>query len=99
MRRVDRLPMARRLPPTVNAFFGSVHQVLPWPTFGTNLPRNQSAGQPRVDRMKPGFPVVMSLQLDIGLMPGMVLRFAREQLTNFTLSTRRALRVRSHREH
>src|SRR5438309_9306933 len=77
--RADRLPVAGRLSPRMNAFVGRVQQVLSRPAFGTNFASDQAAGKLCVDRMKATAPVVMALQADAGLMPGVIFGLAGQE--------------------
>src|SRR5437879_6363112 len=72
MSRADRVPMAGRLPPRMNAFVGRVEQVLPGPAFRANFACSQAAGKLCVDRVKATAPIVMALERDAGLMLGVI---------------------------
>src|SRR5204862_5209172 len=96
--RADGVPVAGRLPPAMDAFFRRFEQTLSWPAFGADFASQQAAGKLGIDGVEAAVPVVVPLQRNAGLVPGVAFGFASEDLAEMPCGARRLLSMGSDRK-
>ena len=85
MARSHGAPVAGRLPPAIHAIYAGLDEVFVRPTLGDDLLGHSSISQLGVNPLESGAPVVVSLDLDIRLVIGMLPGFTGQNGVEFAL--------------